>query len=120
MNFLAKQDNSFNYYLNSNKTSEVLSSTVLNVGSYTIYVFFTPTSGNYTSASQYTSLVVNTFVPELDYLITSSSIFYGTAIAQCLTASLTTTIPGTITYYLDSAHTELVSSTDIFLGCSHL
>ena len=102
----------FNYYLDSSRTNEVLSTTVLNAGSYTIYAFFTSSNANYTSSSKNTGLNVNKFTPVLEYIVTSS-IVYGTEIASLLTAMVTTDISGTMSYYLDTEHTDALLSTDV-------
>ena len=102
---------SFEYFLNSNKTNKVTSTTLLAAGTYTIYAFLTPNSSNYTSASQGASLTVNKLSPQFDYTITSS-IVYGATVAQALSAS--SSVLGSILYYLDIANTQLISSTDVF------
>jgi hypothetical protein len=103
---------SFRYFLNVDQTGEILSSTVLNAGTYTIYAYFTPSNNNYTSEFASTTLTVNKFQPVLDF--GSSSIVYGTQIAGSLNATVELSIPGTIAYYLDSGFTQAVATTDVF------
>lgn len=111
LNATASDAGTFSYYLNANKTNRVFSTTLLNAGIYTIYAFFTPSSSNYTTTSQSTSLTVNKLVPEIEYTITSS-IVYGTTISQSLNA--TCAWAGSISYYRNSTHTDLILSTDVF------
>ena len=111
LNATASVAGTFSYYLNVNKTNRVFSTTLLNAGIYTIYAFFTPSSSNYTTTSQSTSLTVNKLVPEIEYTI-ASSIVYGTTISQSLNA--TCAWAGSISYYRNSTHTDLILSTDVF------
>ena len=104
---------SFRYFTNVDQTGEVLPATLLNVNNYTIHAYFTPSNSNYTSAYASTSLIVNKFTPIID--LPPSSIVYGTQISSCFIAEISpSSIEGTTTYYMDSNHTDVIESTEVF------
>ena len=95
------------YYLNTN---EVTKTSILDYGSYTINAVFTPSSGDYSSSSTSTSLIVTQKSTSIVYT-TPSSIVYGTTIASSLTA--TCTVAGTIAYFYDASFSQAVQTTDV-------
>jgi hypothetical protein len=90
-------DGTLNYYTDNSLTSSVISTTVLNAGSYTIYAKFNPTSANYVSYTVNTGLTVNKVTPIVTY-DTLPSIAYGTTLQSSFTASAN--VSGTIAYFL--------------------
>jgi len=107
------------YYVNTDSVQvDVSSTTVLSVGSYTITALFTPSSGNYTTSTATTSLLVS----QKPIVVTYSglpAITYGTTLSSSLNATLSQTVDGTLNYYTDNSLTSSVISTTVLNAGSY-
>ena len=101
------------YYMNGATKVSLSTADLLNVGSYTIYVDFTPSSSNYTGSSNNRSLTV-TAAPTTVIYDTPSNIIYTATLASSLTATAYPNIAGSMKYYINAA--EVTSATTLNAG----
>ena len=113
----ASVDGSLLFKLNDVNGTLLSTSTVLTVGTYTIYCGFVATDNTlYNDTSSTITFSVNKITPSISFTI-SSAITYGTTLASTLTASVTGGVSGTISYYLnDGLNTVVTSSTKLVPG----
>jgi hypothetical protein len=104
----------YSFFMNDALGELLTSSTVLNVGTYTIFCLFTPTdTTNYLTSSATCVLLVEQQVPNI-YINGSDTIVYGTNLSSYMSNvvaqndELQVSVPGTFVYNLNDANGNLI------------
>ena len=111
-------DGTLKIYLDSSFTTELTNATPMAIGTYTLYVRFTPLK-NYNVATVTTTLTVTQIQSKLTYTTKSSTIAYGASISQFLTNAIVDAVPGVLQYYYDVSYTQIVNSTNLLPVGTH-
>ena len=105
------------FYINDPSGEQLTTSSILNVGTYTIYCKFDPTdSVNYTSSYKTKNLTVTQVQVSMTYG-PLSAITYGTTLLSRLSASIVPVVDGSMSYQINSVE---VSRTTVLDASSHV
>lgn len=112
---LSSVDGTFVFKLNDTNGQVVSPSTILNIGTYTIYAEFTPTDGTlYNNCSNTITFSVNKITPTISYSI-SNAITYGDTLVNILNATISGGLSGTMSYRLNNVSNTVVTGSTVLL-----